>query len=205
MHIAIEGMDGVGKTTVARLLSTRLGFDVVEKPLRYLLDEPGETANYVHTRDYINQQVENDPLRAWFYGLGNVFLYHRFRGRDVITDRHFASNYFWCGGPGTEDIFKCMVDLVGKPEHTFLLHASLEEATRRIRGRDAQDPDLEKAALGARARQKMESFLVRYDMPHTVVDTTSLRPEEVVDVMLGVLRERGVIPANANPVDCPPE
>ena len=33
MHIAIEGMDGVGKTTAARLLGDQLGFRVVEKTL----------------------------------------------------------------------------------------------------------------------------------------------------------------------------
>jgi thymidylate kinase len=184
MHIAIEGMDGVGKTTAARLLAARLGFRVVEKPLHYLLDEPDETANYLRCRDYINQQTDNDPLRAWFYGLGNLFLYHRFKGEGIITDRHFVSNYYWCGGPTTEAIFRCMVDLVGKPDHTFLLFATVEEGRRRLQGRDPRDPDLRKAPLHEQARAKMESFLVRYDMPYTALDTTNLDPEQVVDAMV---------------------
>lgn len=188
MHIAIEGMDGVGKTTAARLLSARLGFRVVEKPLQYLLDESKPPHNYLRCRDYINQQMNNDALRAWFYGLGNLFLYHRFHNEDVITDRHFVSNYYWCGGPETEAIFQCMVELVGKPEHTFLLYASTKEALRRLKARDPNDPDLPKAQLGPESRAKMESFLVRYSMPFTSIDTTHLTPDQVVEHMVASLQ-----------------
>ena len=191
MHIAIEGMDGVGKTTAARLLSARLGFRLVEKPLHYLLDETEPPENYLRCRDYINQQTENDALRAWFYGLGNIFLYHHFQNQDVITDRHFVSNYYWCGAPETEAIFQCMVELVGKPDHTFLLHASIDESIRRLKSRDPNDPDLAKAQLGTESRSKMESFLVRYAMPFTSIDTTKLSPDQVVEHMLAVLRSRG--------------
>ena len=192
MHIAIEGMDGVGKTTVAHLLAARLGFRVVEKPLHHLLDEPGQTVNYLKYRDFINQQVDNDSLRAWFYGLGNLFLYHHFESQNIVTDRHLVSNYYWCGGPDTEEIFRCLVALIGRPDYTFLLHATIEEAARRIRIRNPNDSDLQKASLGREARPKMESFLVRYDMPHTVIDTTNLNPEDVLEIMLDVMNEHNV-------------
>ena len=39
VHIAIEGMDGVGKTTTCKLLAERLGYKFVEKNLRFLFDE----------------------------------------------------------------------------------------------------------------------------------------------------------------------
>ena len=61
MHIAIEGMDGVGKTTAARNLAKRLDFKIVEKPLHYMFDEEkGEFTNYIRIRDYINEQAENN-------------------------------------------------------------------------------------------------------------------------------------------------
>ena len=187
MHIAIEGMDGVGKTTAASLLATRLGFRLVEKPLHHLLDEDGPPLNYLRCRDYINQQTDNAPLRAWFYGLGNLFLYHRFRGEDIITDRHLVSNHYWCGGPETETVFHCLVDLVGKPDHTFLLFASTEEGRRRLQTRNPDDPDLRKATLYDESRQKMESFLVHFEMSYTAIDTTTLCPDEVVEAMLKAL------------------
>ena len=184
MHIAIEGMDGVGKTTAARNLAKRLNFKIVEKPLHYMLDKKGDLTNYVRIRDYINEQVGNNVLRAWFYGLGNIFLYHRFENENIITDRHFVSNYYWCGSGETEDIFKCMVDLVGKPDFTFLLYASAEEGARRIKNRDPNDPDIRKVELYTESREKMEAFLRQYGMDYDAIDTTNLDAEEVVEKMM---------------------
>ena len=187
MHIAIEGMDGVGKTTAMKNLAKKLNFKIVEKPLHYMLDEDGDFTNYIRIRDYINEQVENDILRAWCYGLGNIFSYHRFENENIITDRHFVSNYFWCGTDETEDIFECMVDLIGKPDFTILLFASAEEGARRIKIRDPNDPDIHKAKLYPMAKDKMESFLQRYDMNYVVIDTTNMNAEEVVEKMVDSL------------------
>ncbi|MBW8003132.1 MAG: AAA family ATPase [Planctomycetes bacterium] len=185
MHIAIEGMDGVGKTTAGQKLANKLGFKYVEKPLHYMFDEGEDNVdNYVKIRDYINEQVENDTLRAWFYGLGNIYLYHRFKGENVITDRHFASNYFWCGSKDTEKIFEMLVYLIGKPDITFLMYTSGEEAERRIRNRNPNDPDIHKTKLYTSAKTKMESFLKRYEMDYVAIDTTNLSAEEVVDQMV---------------------
>lgn len=184
MHIAIEGMDGVGKTTAAENLAERLNFEIVRKPLAFMLDEEGDMTNYLRIRDYINEQVENDVLRAWFYGLGNIFLYHRFKNKNIITERHFASNYHWCGSDETESVFQCMVDSIGKPDFTFLLYASSEEGTKRLMSRNADDSDIWKAKLYPAAREKMESFLRRYEMDYVAIDTTNLKAEEVAEKMM---------------------
>ena len=49
--------------------------------------------NYLKISSYINKQ-ENKNLRAWFYGLGNIFLTNEFEGKGIVTDRHLVSNYF---------------------------------------------------------------------------------------------------------------
>ncbi|MHA2143118.1 MAG: hypothetical protein ACXADD_16675 [Candidatus Thorarchaeota archaeon] len=184
MHIAIEGMDGVGKTTAAENLARKLNFKIVEKPLHYMFDGEGDFTNYVSIRDYINKQVENDVLRAWFYGLGNIFLYHQFGNENIITDRHFVSNYYWCGSDETESIFHCMVELIGKPDFTFLLYASVREGKRRLKNRDPRDPDISKVQLYPESREKMESFLQRYEMDYVSIDTTNMDPEEVAEMMI---------------------
>lgn len=190
MHIAIEGMDGVGKSTAARGLAARLGFTVVEQPLRQLFDEPGLPSTYVRVRDAINRQVDRDALRAWFYGLGSIYLYQALPRGDVITVRHLASNYYWCGSAETEPIFRCLLGVVGKPVVTFLLHSTVDEASRRLKGRRVDDPDLRKAVLFPEATRKMAEFLERYEMAYEAIDTTHLAPDEVVDVMAASFRQR---------------
>ena len=183
MHIAIEGMDGVGKTTAGKKLADKLHFKFVEKPLHYLFDSEGEFTNYIRIRNYINQQVDDDALRAWFYGLGNVYLYHKFEGENIITDRHLLSNYFWCGGEKTEPIFQCLIGLIGKPDYTFLLWATEKAGLARLRKRDPNDHDIGKAALYKTSREKMEGFLIRYSMRYKAIDTTHLSVDDVVEVM----------------------
>ena len=51
IHISIEGMDGVGKTTTCRLLAEKLGYKFVEKNLRFLFDENDGYDNYFRIRD----------------------------------------------------------------------------------------------------------------------------------------------------------
>ncbi|MHB8360737.1 MAG: nucleoside/nucleotide kinase family protein [Thermoplasmataceae archaeon] len=177
-------MDGVGKTTAAKNLSKKLNFKMVEKPLHYMLGKEGDFTDYIRIRDYINDQVDNNALRAWFYGLGNIFLYHYFKGENIITDRHFASVYYWCGSKETEEIFRCMVNLIGKPDFTFLLCTSVEEGWKRIKNRNPYDSDIKKVKLYPEAREKMKSFLIRYEMPYVVIDTTNLNEEEVIDKMI---------------------
>ena len=54
IHISIEGMDGVGKTTTCRLLAEKLGYKFVEKNLRFLFDENDGYDNYFRIRDKAN-------------------------------------------------------------------------------------------------------------------------------------------------------
>ena len=49
-HIAIEGMDGVGKTTTCKLLAERLGYKFIEKNLRFLFDDNDSFDNYYRAR-----------------------------------------------------------------------------------------------------------------------------------------------------------
>ena len=82
-HISIEGMDGVGKSTTCKLLSERLGYKFVEKPLHYLFDESEEKFDeYIRIRDQVNANP-NRIFTSWFYGLGSIYMYEMFKDENV--------------------------------------------------------------------------------------------------------------------------
>lgn len=191
MHIAIEGFDGVGKSTAAKKLAEKLGFLLVEKPLHFLFDEEGDK-EYIRIRNEVNQS-NNKQFTGWFYGLGNIYLYEKFGGQNIITDRHILSNYCWSGTPETDYIFDAIFKTTGSPDFTFLIYADPEVIEKRMRKRNPNDSDLRKVQYIKTAYEKMRSVIERYEMPGIVIDTTNLDEETGVELMMSELKKRGII------------
>ena len=192
MHIAIEGIDGVGKSTAAKNLAKTLGFELIEKPLHFLFDTDGTDENYIRIRNEVNKN-KNKAFTGWFYGLGNIYLYEKFKGQNIITDRHILSNYCWSGDDCTDYIFDAIYKTVGAPDFTFLIYADSKEVENRLRNRDLSDPDLKKVAYIPTAYEKIERVLKRYGMPGLFIDTTHLTENEVIEKMKTELIKRGII------------
>jgi thymidylate kinase len=194
MHISIEGFDGVGKTTAARLLAESLGFELVEKPLKYLFDIDGRDANYLRIRDYVNEVSPNNrPFSACFYGLGNIYLYEKFKGKNIITDRHLLSNYAWSGSEESEAIFDAIFKTIGAPEFTFIVYGDAETIHKRLITRDVQDSDLKKINKTEEIYKKMVMFADAHKMPYLMINTQDKKPDGIVGIMLAELKKRGLI------------
>ena len=179
-HIAIEGMDGVGKTTTCKLLAERLGYKFIEKNLRFLFDEKDGVDNYLRIRDKVN--ASSDRLfTSWFYGLGNIYLYTMFRGENIITDRHFLSNYAWSGTEENREVYDLLVSKLGFPDLTVILYADEKAILERLKKRNEEDNDLKKVQKTQEKYEKMITFCEQYKMPYMVIDTSFLSPEQVVD------------------------
>ena len=192
IHISVEGMDGVGKTTTCQMIQERLGFRYVEKPLRYLFKEDGDYDTYIRVRDYVNQQPDR-VFTSWFYGLGSTFLYSQFNGEKIVTDRHFVSNYIWSGEKESEQVFDTLIDLLGSPKMTFIIYARKEVIKERLLNRDDKDPDLQKVLVSDDKYEKMKRFFEKHDMPHLFIDTSDLTAEEVYSTIEKELKKNGVI------------
>lgn len=183
IHISIEGMDGVGKSTTCRLLSKKLGYRFVEKNLRFLFDENDASDNYIRIRDKVN--AEDDRLfTSWFYGLGNIYLYTLFENENIITDRYFLSNYAWSGTEDNMEVYDLLVKKLGTPALTVILYANESALLARLRSRDENDSDLVKVGIAKEKYEKMVFFCERYQMPYMIIDTSNLSPEEVVELIM---------------------
>lgn len=195
IHISIEGFDGVGKTTAAELLSKKLGYTLVEKPLKYLFDPNGGDKEYLRIRNYMNEVSEvNTPLSACFYGLGNMYLYEKFKGLNIITDRHILSNYAWSGSEYSKPFFDTLVQTIGAPTYTFIIYADKTTIYKRLKKRDENDSDIMKIDKSTDVYNKMISFADEHKMPYLLIDTENKTAENVLDIMISQLIEiRGVV------------
>lgn len=182
-HIAIEGMDGVGKTTASKLLAKRLGYKFIDKNLRELFDDKGSYDNYIRIRDKVNASPDR-LFTAWFYALGNIYLHTAHEKENIVTDRYFLSNYAWSGTKNNDEVYDLLVKKLGFPDLTVILYADEHAILSRLRHRNELDSDIKKVILAKEKYEKMIYFCEKYKMPYMVIDTSNLSPEDVVEVIM---------------------
>lgn len=188
IHISIEGMDGVGKSTTCKLLAERLGYEFIEKPLHYLFDKNEHSFDeYKRIRDKVNANPNRD-FTSWFYGLGSLFMYETFKDTSIVTDRHLASNYAWSGSDCNKDVYELLVKKLGRPRLTVILYSPSEIIVQRLASRDKDDKDIDRAKESERIYKKMIEFCEDFKFPYLVIDTSKLSPDEVVNRIVKELK-----------------
>lgn len=178
MHIAIEGLDGVGKTQAAKLLAEQYNLTFIQKPLHYLTDTNG-MENYLRMMKHINEAMDDD-FKALYYGLGNLYLCRLANGINVVTDRYLCSTYFWNQTANNQILFDYLVRTAGLPDLTVILYADAEVRRQRILGRNANDPDLAEKVFPNNRYKKMIEFVQNYEANYVVVDNSEMDLNETV-------------------------
>ncbi len=188
-HISIEGMDGVGKTSVCCKLSEKLGYEFVEKPFHYLLDDAGITEEGelpFETYRKLARTVNKNPNRnftAMFYALGSLYMYERFKDSFIVTDRHLASNYAWSGSDYNSDIYELIISKIGKPKLTVILYAPQQVIEERLQKRSITDPNLAKAGKTEEIYFRMIDFCEKKGFDYLLIDTSDKSIDEVVNLI----------------------
>lgn len=191
MHIAIEGLDGVGKTTTAKAVADRLGFMFVEKPMHYLTDKEGMD-NYMRIMEHINVSMPSD-FTAMFYGTGNLYLSYMSESNNIVTDRHIASNYFWNYNGKNIKLFDYLAQTCNNPDITIILFARADVRRQRIIGRNPLDPDLTNKVFSDDTYDKLVEFVKRYNMKYYIVDNSDLTLNETIDSIIKILHKEKVL------------
>ena len=188
MISAIEGMDGVGKTTIAISLEKYLSFKYVKDPLKELFEIDDE--HLIKISDKIFNS-KDDKLISWYLGLGDSYALSKYKNKDIIMDRHILLNYFWNGNTNTEKIFETLIDMFGRPDLIILLRANSSTRMKRIKDRNPNDPDLQKPNMFEYGYDKMIEFLKKYEYNYVVIDTDELSKEETLEECKKKIKEYG--------------
>lgn len=181
MLITIEGVDRVGKTTIAREVSKIIGFNLIEKPLKSLID------NY----DLLSKKINEEgscALRTWFYGTGLIYLSNIARDKNIITTRYFLSNYAWNLGRNKES-FNALIKLIDKPDWTFLLTAREEVIKKRLIKRCPTDKDISKIDIFEEQVKRMKECLNLYDFPYSIIDTSDISIKDECEIIINTIKK----------------
>jgi dTMP kinase len=195
VFIALEGVDGSGKTTQAAKLSAALGGGTL------LLREPGGTAAGERVRELLKDPgVELDPMAELLLFLAaraelvnEVIRPAMEAGRDVVCDRFGDSSVAYQGvarGLGAERVEElCDLATGGLwPDLTVLLRVHPEVAAERMaaQGRTADRFEGEGMELQRRVAEGYEEVAVRHPERVRVVDASG-DPDTVHGAVMGAV------------------
>lgn len=201
MFISLEGIDGSGKTTQARLLAKALGEDVV------LLREPGGTETGERIRALIKDPaLELDPLAELLLFcaaraelVAEVIGPARQRGGDVVCDRFSDSSVAYQGvarGLGTDRVEEiCDLATGGVwPDLTLLLRIDPDRAAARIGRRTADRFEGEGIELQRRVAEGYGEVARRHPDRVRVIDAEADRDSVHAAVLAEVSGQRASVP-----------
>lgn len=184
MKIAIEGMDGVGKTTIAKELAKRNSFTYIGNAIHQLFGITDKDSPYYKMfqakEDEIFLRSGNDILRAWLCSLGNIYTATQVKDKNIVVDRHILSNFQQNGTRENIEIYKTLLSLIGVPDMSVILYASPEVRLQRIYTRNKNDRDLQDEAIKADGYKGMIKFAEKFNMPHIVIDTEEKSIDDIV-------------------------
>lgn len=192
MKIVIEGMDGVGKSSVAKILAERMGAKYVDGLMKGFLKEAGLSDDDIsvvkHAID-ISTDNENSVIRTWMYGFANVFNLLHYEG-DLVIDRHCLTTFYYNGDEASKDIYKYMQKIAGKPDLIIILRASEETRRKRICGRNVNDSDLLSEKKMCYGYDEMERAAKYLELNYVIVDTNNKDMNQVIEEIIQILERR---------------
>ena len=184
MLINIEGLDGVGKSSVVDYISSTLNIPIISKPLNRLLELSKEQSNSIKERIHRDYSPN---LQAMYYLMGHLSALEDGHKQDSILDRGFLSTYYFSSNENNMNLFDTFASTFTPPDITIVLYASIEERIRRIKSRNSSDQDLKKKRIYQDGYQKYFEALSKYNIPHLVIPTDNLNEDQVKRLVLRLI------------------
>lgn len=135
--VAIEGLDGIGKSTLVKQL--------VQVFTGHAMSTPGEALRDC-SKVILDDFSDNELAKALFYAAsvtsqGKKARTMADRGEWVFMDRYWASTVAYAKARGVTDDIEQLGNNLIQPDLTVLLHLDEQERLRRLRVRGATEED----------------------------------------------------------------
>lgn len=188
MRIAIEGLDGSGKSTVARTLAQMLNYMYIEKPFNFMYDKMDLTEEQKKSIEWRLYETKDDTIISLYYGIGILYACRCIDQKDVIFDRHFASNFYWHGSEENFLFHRELIEWGGKPDLTIVLEATTENRIERLKRRNENDADLMNEDVYNDYMDKIISFLDKNNLNYVTVDTNEKNIDLVIEECIRIIK-----------------
>jgi dTMP kinase len=175
MWIAIEGLDGVGKSTLAKKLSKFLKFQYIEKPLIKLLKDK---KTYMDLKLSINH-LKNRELQTWFYAFSLAYCSTKYQDKNIVLDRYLLSNYAWIVSGSNLPIYQTLLQYIRIPHMTYILTASKKIVEERMQMRRKIDSDHYKLNYFDKTQAQLIALARKFNLPHEIIDTSTFNKNEL--------------------------
>lgn len=184
MLVSVEGLDGVGKSTITNHLASFLNMPIAEKPIKKLLYLDDEQSKKITEKIY---GCYSSNIQAMYYLTGYLSVLEDAKKDDILMDRGFLSTYYFSYNKENSALFDMFVMNYGVPDLTIVLYASVEERIKRIKNRDISDDDLKKKRIYVDGYDKYFEALKKYNMPYLLINNENLSLEETSSLVLTLL------------------
>lgn len=189
MKVAVEGLDGSGKTTVANTLAQKLNYMYIEKPFNFMFERIGLTEEQKQSIEWRLYETHDDTLISLYYGIGILYASRCIEADNVIYDRHFASNFYWHGNKENNLFHQELIRWGGKPDITIVLLATTENRIKRLKKRNENDSDLFNEDIYLDHTKKILSFLDENNFYYVTVDTNEKEIESVISECIKIIND----------------
>lgn len=173
LHIAISGKSGCGNTTVSGLLAKKLGIKLINYTFRQLAAEKGMTLAEVI------EAAKNDDSYDKYVDSHQVELA---QAEPSVLGSRLA---IW---------------VMEKADFKVYLYASDETRAQRVFNREGGDLQQIKDFTAMRDREDTGRYKAFYGIDNNnynfvdlIIDTANYNPEQIVDLILNKLEEKGLI------------